>query len=181
MEKVIAKVILIAASLLSAACTHTLYQAELDAFNAKSDPVKTVIYWSKTSPLLGVVKAGPIMLLSECSTRRLDFVDSEQGIVFWGKLGGDTRMGEQTPLQGRAVCGSIGQYSSIVDIETGRLPVTIHCQAFTDAFALSSPPYTDAYLAAQSQPYWYDVKSTSHWTFWGEVPIAPPAPACHKP
>lgn len=180
--KLINKGLFITVSLISTACSHTLYQAELDALNAQGDPIKTVVYWSKTSPLLGVEKAGPIMLLSECSTRRLEFVDSDQGIVFWGKLGGDARMGEQTPLQDRTVCGSIGgEYSAIADIEVGRLPVTIHCQAFTDAFSLSSPPYTDAYLAARSQPYWYDIKSTSHWTFWGEVPIAPVAPTCHQP
>jgi hypothetical protein len=162
----------------TSACTHTLYQAELDAVNSAGKPIKSVVYWSKTDEWFGESKAGPVVLLSECSSRRLDFVESDQGIVFWGKRGRDRLSGQSSAIIKPTVCGQITQAETMTDLTTGTLPVIINCTAGTSAVATSTDQYTQAYLAARPQPYLFEVKADSHWSLTGTTIVAPTPPEC---
>lgn len=176
--------LIMAGGLCLSACSHTVYQAQLDGTNADGRPIKTLLYWSKTSPMLGDAKAGPIVLLSECSNRRVDFVDSEQGIVFRGNRGKDRLLGDSAPIQKPSVCGFVVQqpeHRAIPELDAGLLPVTIRCQAVSDAFTVVKPPYTNAYLAPREQAYLFDVKAERYWSFFGEIPQLPPPPECRHP
>ena len=118
------------------------------------------------------------MLLSECSSRRLDFVESDKGIVFWGKRGGDRLSGQASAIIQPTVCGQITQAETMNELNAGTLPVIINCSAVANAFTISSDQHTPAYLAARPQPYLFEVKASSHWSLSGTTIDAPKPPQC---
>jgi len=163
---------------LLAGCSHTLYQAELDVSNSDSVMQKAVLYWSKTDKLLGTSKAGPIILLTACSTRRIDFVDADQGIVFWGVLGGDRRMGKPAAIIKKTVCGRIANATRITDLTAGPLVVNIYCEAVSSDFSMTEGPYTPAYIKASASAYNFMVTEDASWSLFGASISAPAAPVC---
>jgi len=159
-------------------CSHTLYQAELDVSNSDGAMQKAVLYWSKTDKLIGTSKAGPIILLTACSTRRIDFVDADQDIVFWGTLGGDRRTSGLVALTEKKVCGRITNATRIIDLTAGPLAVNIYCEAISSDFSMTEGAYTPAYIKASESAYNFTVTKDSSWSFFGSSISAPAAPVC---
>lgn len=160
------------------ACSHSLYHAELDVLSSDEKPHKSVLYWSKTNPLIGSAKAGPIVLMTACSTRRLNFDETELGIVFRGMPDQDRMPGQNAKISDGIICGEVNTKSSIVDLRSGPLMLTIHCEAVTDEFSISDGLFSPVYIKARKAPYRYDVQENNSWSLIGETPEAPKPPEC---
>jgi hypothetical protein len=159
-------------------CTHSLYHAELDALNSEEFPRKTVLYWSKTDKLIGGPKAGPILLMTACSTRRIHFDETENGIVFRGTPGQDRIPGQPGTVTEGTICGKVQSASKITDLQAGPLSLTVHCEAMTDEFSIRTGLFSPSYLQAREEPYVVDVQEERDWSILGQTPDAPAPPAC---
>ncbi len=161
-------------------CTNTLYQGEIDAMNSQDQERKVVFYWTKTEKLIGKDKAGPAILMTECSTRRLTFVEKENGIFFFGTPGLDN-LADQTPITSQdQPCGKIVNEQKFNDIQSGTINLEIHCMANIDEFSVTSEATLPAYIKARNEPYRFEIESLSNWSFLGEIQDAPSPPACRN-
>jgi hypothetical protein len=125
-----------------------------------------VLYWPKTEQLLGTTKAGPAVLLTECSLTRIDFSNQPQGIVFRGEPGRDRLSGSTSPLNGNPVCGKILNFSKLEEVPAGDIQLKVDCEPVSDAFA--ARPRT--YIKASPEPYTVHVfEKTRHWSLFGET------------
>ena len=96
------------ALMLNTGCTNLLYQGELTAQDAFGNERHFLLYWTRTDPLIGQGKAGPAILLTECSPlTRIDFADQPEGIVFRGTPGFDRLPGQTGTDNLNPVCGKI--------------------------------------------------------------------------
>jgi hypothetical protein len=159
-------------------CTHSLYHAELDALNSEEFPRKTLLYWSKTNKLIGAPKAGPILLMTACSTRRIHFDETETGIVFRGTPGQDRIPGQPGTVTEGTICGKVQSAAKITDLQAGPLSLTVHCEAMTDEFSIRTGLFSPSYLQAREEPYVVDVQEEQGWSLLGRTPDAPQPPAC---
>jgi hypothetical protein len=159
-------------------CTHSLYHAELDTLNSEGGPRKSVLYWSKTNKLIGDAKAGPILLMTACSTRRIHFAETEIGIVFRGSPGQDRIPGQSGTVTDGAICGKIQSGSKITDLHAGPLLLTVSCEAMTDEFSARTGLFSPSYLQARESSYQFEVQEVRSWSVWGRTPDAPEPPAC---
>lgn len=157
-------------------CTNYLYQGQLSAKDSAGNDRNFILYWTRYEPLCGEIKAGPAMLLTECSPARPDFKDDpQQGIVYYGSSGFDIPIGQSQTESGSFVCGKILNYGSLKDIKTGPVSVRIDCQAAEDEFTLPMRNY----LAARVEPYTFPiVQQIKKWSFFGTTLPAPQAPDC---
>jgi hypothetical protein len=172
--------LLLAVSLwLTSGCTNVLYQGEVDAQDSYGKERHFVLYWTKTDPLLGQAKAGPAVLLIECSPfTRIEFDDQPEGIVFRGMPGFD-RLLEQAAVPERdPICGKVINYTTLREAHAGPLAVAIYCQPVPgDSFAIQPRNY----LAAQAEPYSFPVvEKIERWSLFGETLSGPPVPACRQ-
>ena len=164
--------------LFSSGCTNLLYQGELTAQDAFGNERHFLLYWTRTDPLIGQAKAGPAILLTECSPfTRIDFADQPEGIVFRGMPGFDRLPGQTAPDNRNLVCGKITSYSSLNEAHEGPLAMAIFCQPISDEFAVQKRNY----LAARSEPYTIPVsEKINRWSFFGETLPGPPVPDCRS-
>jgi hypothetical protein len=164
---------------LASGCTNVLYQGEMDAQDAYGKERHFVLYWTKTDPLLGQTKAGPAILLTECSpSTRIDFDDQPEGIVFRGTPGFDLLQGQTAALDRDQICGKVINYATLREAHAGPLAVAIYCQPVPgDGFAIQPRNY----LAAQPEPYSFPiVEMIRRWSLFGETLSGPPVPACRQ-
>lgn len=174
------QLLLLAVSLwLASGCTNFLYQGELAAQDAYGKERHFVLYWTKTDPLFGQAKAGPAMLLTECSpSTRIDFDDQPEGIVFRGMPGFD-RLPEQTVVLDRdQICGKVLNYTTLREAHAGPLAMAIYCQPVPgDGFAVQPRNY----LAVKPEPYSFPiVEKIKRWSLFGETLSGPPVPECRQ-
>lgn len=161
-------------------CTNTLYQGEIDAMNSQDQERKVVFYWTKTEKLIGRDKAGPAILMTECSTRRLTFQEKEDGIYFFGTPGLDS-LSDQTPITSQDQhCGKIVNEERYIDIQSGTINLEINCVANIDEFSFTSGSTSPAYIKARNEPYIFEIDALSNWSFFGEIPDTPPPPECRN-
>lgn len=164
---------------LASGCTNVLYQGELSARDAYGKERYFLLYWTKTDPLLGQAKAGPAILLTECSpSTRIEFGDQPEGIVFRGMPGFD-RLPRQTAVPERdQICGRVTNYTTLREARAGPLGLAIYCQPVPgDSFAVQPRNY----LAAQPEPYAFPiVEKMKRWSLFGETLSGPPVPECRQ-
>ena len=166
---------------LASACTNTLYQGKLEVLNSQGKSQQALLYWSKTEKLIGDGKAGPLMLSTACSTRRIHFVDSPEGIVFRGISGQDHVSGTAGPLAEGTQCGIIKNAATIAELAEGPLNLTIRCEAVMDDFAVMQGPYSPYYIAARTESYQFVIQESSAWSLFGTLLEAPQPPECTTP
>ena len=175
------RVLLLAMTLwLIAGCANSLYQGELAASDAYGKDRRFVLYWTKTDPLLGQAKAGPAILLTECSPlTRIEFDDQPEGIVFRGMPDLDLLPGQAGAVNPDPICGKVLNYASLGDAHSGPLAVAIYCQpAPKDDFAVQPRNY----LAARPEPYVFPIdEKIKKWSLGGETLAGPPVPECREP
>lgn len=160
--------------LLLSGCANALYQADLRVPDADGEPRVSRLYWSRTDPLIGAPKAGPIILLTACSTRTLTFDETEAGIVYRGVPGLDRYPGGGGVAEGE-ICGEVETDTPLVDLGGQSLPVSIHCEAEVDEFSLAVGEFTPSYLPARETPYRFDVQESTSWSLFGRTPqVSPP-------
>ena len=158
-------------------CTNYLYTGKIveqDSFDVNRE---MILYWSKTDPLLGSPKAGPAILVTQCSLRRLSFDEREQGILFLGDPGKDFDIRNDSPVPSQDhVCGRFINQTTFVDIAKGSLSLAISCRPEIDEF--SARPGSQGYLKARGEPYMFDIQETKEWSFLGKITEAPAPPQC---
>jgi hypothetical protein len=160
-------------------CTNFLYQGDLAAQDAYGKERRFVLYWTKTDPLLGEAKAGPAILLTECSPfTRVEFGDQPEGIVFRGMPGFDRLPGQAAPINQNQICGRITSYATLRDAHAGPLGVAIYCQPVPgDDFVVQPRNY----LAAQPEPHSFPiVEKVRRWSLFGETLSGPSVPECRR-
>ena len=157
-------------------CTNLLYQGEITAADAFGRERHFVLYWMKTDPLLGQAKAGPAVLLTECSPgTRIDFADQPEGIVFRGTPGFDRLPGEGGAGRPNEICGRITGYRQLSQVKPGSLSLSMACEPVSDEFAVSPRNY----LAPRPEPYQFPVtERAKRWSLSGETLPGPPVPPC---
>jgi hypothetical protein len=160
-------------------CANSLYQGELAAADAYGKERRFVLYWTKTAPFLGQAKAGPAILLTECSPlTRIDFGDRPEGVVFRGTPGFDLLPGQAGEVNPDTICGKVINYATLGDAKEGPLALAIYCQpAPGDGFAVQPRNY----LAARPEPYVFPIdEKIKKWSLGGETLEGPPAPECRE-
>jgi len=151
-------------------CTNYMYQGQLSASDAYGQERQFILYWPKTEQLLGTTNAGPAILLTECSTTRIDFSDQPQGIIFRGEQGMDRLPGSDAAVSDDQVCGKFLSYDKLADVPPGDLALQVDCEPIPDDFAA----FPRDYLKARAEPYVFPVvEETRHWSLFGETPPAP--------
>jgi hypothetical protein len=159
-------------------CSSSLYQGNLAARDASGTERHFVLYWTRTSPLVGRATAGPATLLTECSpSTRVEFIDQYEGIVFLGTPGRDRILGQVGATEAHLVCGRVTNYGTWADAKAGPLSLMVYCEpAPTDQ---SREPRN--YIAARPYPYIFQiVEKTKKWSLFGETLEAPPLPECRQ-
>ena len=131
------------------------------------------LYWSKTDRLIGTSKAGPVILMTECSTRRLNFDETEAGIVYRGEPGRDRVAVQNETIADGTVCAKIETQSKLTELQAGELVLTMLCEAVYDEFSIQEGLYTPAYLQSREAPYRFYVRENKSWSLFGEMPKAP--------
>jgi hypothetical protein len=156
-------------------CTNYLYQGQINAEDSNGKERKVLIYWTKTSPLLGSDKAGPANLMTECGAL-ISFDEQEQGIFFRAEPGKDRFVDSQVPVKNGDICGKFLTANSFVDIGSGALELSILCiPEEADEFSLSQR----SYISAKYSPYTFTITETQSWSFLGELPPAPTLLDCY--
>ncbi len=166
--------------LATAGCANSLFQGELTAADAYGKDRRFVLYWTRTDPLIGQSKAGPAILLTECSPlTRIEFSDQPEGILFRGMPGSDIPPGQGGTVERDPVCGKVTNYTALSEAHAGPLDVVIYCRpAPGDGFAVQPRNY----LAARSEPYIFPIdEKVRRWSFWGETLPGPSVPECRDP
>lgn len=159
-------------------CTNKLYHGEFDTLNSNDQESQVVIYWTKTEPFIGEDKAGPAILMTECSTRNLTFSETENGIYFLGTPGKD-QLADKTPVPTQNThCGKINNELKFTDIQAGPINIEILCSAIIDDFSVTTDSYSSAYINARNEPYKFEIKESGNWSLFGEIPEAPAKPDC---
>ena len=160
-------------------CTNFLYQGEIAAPDSYGKERHFVLYWTKTDPFIGMAKAGPAILLTECSpATRIDFGDQAVGIVFRGVPGMDRLPGQPGTVSLNQICGKITNYATLKEAMAGLLTVAIYCQPMPkDEFAMQPRNY----LAARQEPYEFQImEKQKKWSLFGETLQGPPVPECRQ-
>lgn len=174
MRKLAQRIVLLACVSL-AGCTNTLYQAETAGLDTGGNQRNFILYWTKTDQLLGTTKAGPAILLTECSSARPEFVNADEGIVFFGAQGFDRIPGEPAPGNAKFPCGKIPGFGHLRDVPAGTIQLIMSCEPVADEFAVTSRNY----LAPHPQPYVLNVEEKQReWNFLGQSLAAPQTPPC---
>ena len=157
------------------ACTNYLYQGEFSGADAYNKANHFTLYWPKTEPLLGRDKAGPAILMTDCSTTRIDFSEQPDGIVFRGEHDRDRLAGETASVNRNQICGKFVGQSQLADIHAGALPILINCEPMpADELAILPRNYP----RASTEPYIVQiVEKIKRWSFFGET-LPGPAASC---
>lgn len=159
-------------------CTNSLYKGEIDVLSSEYQERKAIIYWTKTKPLMGEVKAGPAILMTECSTRRLTFTEKKSGLYFYGDPGKDKLANQMAITSQNTICGRIIGKKHFSSIKPGSIQVNILCESVDDDFSVHSGSTSPAYIKASKTPYTFDITESSSWSLFGNIPEAPQPPDC---
>ena len=154
-------------------CANYLYQGELAGMDAHDKPNRFTLYWPKTEPLVGSDKAGPAILMTGCSTTRINFSDQPEGIVFRGEPGMDRVAGASASVTQNQVCGKFVGPTRLVQVQAGALAVAISCEPMpADEFAARPRNYP----RAKTEPYIFQiVEKIKRWSWFGETLPGPEA------
>jgi len=158
-------------------CINSLYQAETAALDTAGNERNFILYWTNTEPWIGTSKAGPAVLLTECSSARPAFVNTDDGIIFFGLMGYDQLPDQSGLNSGRLLCGKIENYTHLREIRAGSISVTMRCKPTADDFSVGNKTY----LAPRPEPYVLKVlEKERQWSFLGKSLAAPLAPECRS-
>jgi len=161
-----------------AGCTNLLYQGEISAKDSYGKERHFVLYWTKSDPLIGEAKAGPAILLTECSPlTRIDFNEQSEGIVFRGMPGLDQLADGGGPATQNMICGKFTNYGKFTEAKEGPLLLAIFCKPVQNEFAVQPRNY----LAAGQEPHVFTiVEKIRRWSVFGETLPGPPVPECRE-
>jgi hypothetical protein len=151
------------ALLLAGCATTTLYTGHFQAPNSAGQNREFVLYWNSTASVFSGTKASPVTLLTQCSSRTIQYeerpvADSAPGatqIVFRGEPGFDTAA-DSTQLPASGVCGRVTSAHRLQDISGPRIEFTVSCKPVSgNPFAIQD----NSYLQARDSAYVVEVVS----------------------
>lgn len=169
--------ILLTCAWLTTGCTNYIYEGQWSAPDAYGKERHYLLYWPKTEQLLGTTKAGPAVLLTECSLTKIDFDDQPQGIIFRGEQGRDHLPGSASSEERDQACGKILDYTRLSDVPAGDIQLKIDCEPISDEFATQPRNYPKA----RPEPYVIPVvEKTKQWSLVGKT-LPGPVLDCPQP
>jgi len=159
-------------------CTNVLYQGEITARDAYGKDRHFVLYWTKTDPFLGEAKAGPAMLLTQCSPlTRISFDEQPEGLLFRSTSEYDRLAQMGTAVGPNLICGKVTNYTRWSEAKEGILSLAIFCEPVANDFAVEPRNY----LATSPKPYAFPVvEKVKKWSFFGETLPGPQVPECRE-
>ena len=166
--------------LLAGCATTTLYTGHMQAQNSAGQELEFVLYWNTTTSIFSGTKASPVTLLTQCSTRTIQYeerpvTDSAQNptqIVFRGEPGFDTAA-DSTELPSSGVCGRVLSADRLQDLSGPRIEFTVSCKPVGgNPFAVQD----NSYLQDRDTPYVVDVTATDTKDLAAATPHRPSCP-----
>ncbi len=177
----IRKTILFGVVLLLAGCaTTTLYTSHFRAENSAGQQREFVLYWNVTSSVFTGSKASPVTLLTQCSSRTIEYEErpvpgqtqNAIQIIFRGEPGFDTAADSQT-LPPSGICGRVLSADHLTELSGPRIEFTIRCKPVAgNAFAVQD----NSYLGAREAPYVADVNISKTKDLAADTPHRPACP-----
>ena len=146
--------------ILTSGCTHYLYQGDFEAKDNLDNPRQYRLWWTKTDPLVGDDKAGPIILNVACGPAKT-FTEAEDGITF---VAGADRFESVSGQTGDILtCGKITNISRYLDYREGDIELAPLCipKASDDGFSVV--PVT--FLSTSQETYRVPITVTEKWSF----------------
>ncbi|NOZ37938.1 MAG: hypothetical protein GXP11_07720 [Gammaproteobacteria bacterium] len=157
-------------------CTNFIYHGTIMAEDMAGTDRKVLLYWPKTEPLLGAVKAGPASLITECG-ETLTFSDRPQGVIYRGSPDRDQLPGSTTPVDDGTECGRIENLQALKQFEGGDALLTIRCEPLAgDDFSVVSRTR----IRPSEQPYRFEMQEEKQWSLLGAALPPPSPPECRE-
>ncbi|MDE2234250.1 MAG: hypothetical protein KGL13_10100 [Gammaproteobacteria bacterium] len=174
-----------AVMLLVACATTTLYTSHFQAQNSAGQEREFVIYWNLTSSVFTGTKASPVTLLTQCSSRAIQYEQqpvAAQGqtttqIVFRGEPGMDTAADSEI-LPPSGICGRVLSANQLAELRGPNIEFTMSCKpSGGDPFAVLD----HSYLQAREAPYVVKVSATRTNDLTDATPRRPDCPVQNQP
>ena len=149
-------------------CTHYLYQGDFNARNNVDETSHFRLWWTRTEPLLGDDKAGPMILDVACGVT-VEFTESQRGIEFIAATDSYEPMAGQSiaPL----VCGKVTNLNQFLTYKKGDIELTSSCRPIVDDEGFSA--VVPIYLFADQASYRVPITVTEEWSFYDKALSAP--------
>jgi hypothetical protein len=120
-------------------CSSYVYFGSIETRDSDGEMREHLIYWFRTERTLWFDEAsGSIRLLTECSTRTMNFDETETGIIFRRSSEDKADSGE---ISINDACGRIIGYSRIEDIPEGLLELEVFCHPLPNEFSTAQRAY----------------------------------------
>lgn len=146
-------------------CTHYLYQGDFQARDNLDETRQYRLWWTKTEPLIGADKAGPIILNVACGVP-IELTESAAGISF---IAGSDKYESTVGETGiTLVCAKINNLSRFVDYRKGDIVLTAQCKPKADDFSLQP-----SFLSTTQESYRIPIKVKEKWSLLESALSAP--------
>lgn len=154
--------------LLVSGCTHFLYQGDFQANDNLNESRQYRLWWTKTEPLIGENKAGPMILNVACGVP-ITLTESEAGISFIAASDKyESTIGETgTTLE----CAKISNLSRFVDYSKGDIVLTALCKPIADDEGFSA--VTPTFLSTEQASYHIPISVKEKWSLLQSAMSAP--------
>lgn len=154
--------------LLTSGCAHYLYQGDFKAENNLNETSQFRLWWTKTDPVVGSDKAGPIILNVACGAP-VTFSESDNGIVF--VEGSDKFESVNGGTGSTLVCGKITNLDRFVDYSGGDILLSSFCKPIQDdeGFGL----VRSILLSTEQPTYRIPITVKKEWSFLDSALSAP--------
>ena len=146
--------------MLASGCTHYLYQGDFEANDNLDNPRQYRLWWTKTDPLVGDDKAGPMILNVTCGTAKT-FTEAGNGITF---VAGDDRFESVSGQTGvDLICGKVTNLDRFLDYQKGDIELTPLCKPkpSDDGFSMTEVTF----LSTSQETYRVPITVTEKWSF----------------
>ncbi len=149
-------------------CAHYLYQGDFKAENNLNETSQFRLWWTKTEPLLGDVKAGPTILDVECGVV-VEFTENNNGIEF---IAAADKYEPITPSSNnQLVCGKVTNLDEFLDYEDGDILLNASCKPIIDDEGFSA--INPIYLSTNHASYRIPISVKKEWSFLDNALSAP--------
>lgn len=146
--------------ILTSGCTHYLYQGDFEAKDNLDRSQQYRLWWTRTDPLIGNDKAGPMILNVACGTAKT-FTESEDGITF---VAGADRFEAINGQTGEILtCGKVNNLSSFLDYREGDIELVPLCKPKPSDDGFSVVPVT--FLSTSQESYRVPITVTEKRSF----------------
>jgi hypothetical protein len=146
--------------ILTSGCTHYLYQGDFEAKDNLDNSQQYRLWWTRTDPLIGDDKAGPMILNVACGTAKT-FTEVEDGISFVAGSDRFESVSGQTGVE--LTCGKVTNLSRFLDYQKGDIELSSLCEPkpSDDGFSVTGVTF----LSTSQESYRVPINVTEKWSF----------------